>query len=73
MRGAILEFQQKPKMAKAAIDRAADASAASTGVVVKYPATPTARARVAASRLPSKKRSASVASRRVGVAAAFAR
>jgi RNA polymerase sigma factor for flagellar operon FliA len=69
MRGAILEFQQKPKMVKADAEtsrRAAEGRETGTGVVVNYPGR-TARARAAA----SKKRAASMSSsRRVGVAVA---
>jgi RNA polymerase sigma factor for flagellar operon FliA len=59
MRGAILEFQQKPKMAKAALGsarRAAGDSSVATGVVVNYPASRSVRARATAAKMTSRKR-----------------
>jgi RNA polymerase sigma factor for flagellar operon FliA len=72
LRGAILEFQQKPRMAKATLDSgrwAADGSESANGVVVSYPSVSrTARSKsasrkgLASQRQPvsSRKRSASV-------------
>ena len=75
LRGAILEFQQKPKMAGAGLDsaRRAAGTGTPTGVVVNYPAARTARGR-AASKVASRKRTAQVAApRRASVPAAVAR
>ena len=73
MRGAILEFQQKPKMAKAAVEkprRAAASADAGTGVLVNYPSAPRTAARTSA-RMASKKSAAPVSvPRRAGLAAA---
>jgi RNA polymerase sigma factor for flagellar operon FliA len=83
LRGAILEFQQKPRMAKATLDHAIS-GVTTPGVVVPYTrVSRTARNKsanrngLAAQRQPvsSRKRAASVAARRAsaGVAAAIAR
>jgi RNA polymerase sigma factor for flagellar operon FliA len=71
MRGAILEFQQKPKMAKAGVEAPRRIERTeNTGVVVNYPtASRAARTRAAVAKLPAKKRTASAASaRRVAAA-----
>ncbi len=81
MRGAILEFQQKPRTAKAGdgTPRWTVEGEAPAGVIVKYPTSRTGRGRVAGSpgaasqgaALSSRKRpAAAAATRRAGVAAA---